>query len=107
MPAARPGLQAWRPLCETGSLDRDRLGPVLYQLRLRWRLDLDRLRAFLEAAPPDVPQAVEFRDPSWYSDATFDVLERHGVALCLHDLGDAARARREATPEEGTPCDVD
>ncbi len=76
----------------------DRLGPVLYQLPPRWRLDLDRLRVFLEAVPPDVPQAVEFRDPSWYSDATFDVLERHGVALCLHDLGDAASPRRVTAP---------
>lgn len=76
----------------------DTLGPVLYQLPPRWRIDLDRLGTFLEAIPHDVPQAVEFRDPSWYDEATFRLLDRHGVALCLHDLGEAASPRRAVGP---------
>jgi uncharacterized protein YecE (DUF72 family) len=33
---------------------------------------------------------VEFRDPSWYIAATFDLLAHRRVALCLHDkLGSA------------------
>lgn len=75
-----------------------KLGPVLYQLPPRWRIDVDRLARFLESLPPDVAQAVEFRDPSWYAEATFERLERHGVALCLHDLGDAASPRRVTAP---------
>ena len=30
--------------------------------------------------------AVEFRDPSWLHDDTYEVLRRHGAALCIHDL---------------------
>jgi uncharacterized protein YecE (DUF72 family) len=30
--------------------------------------------------------AVELRDPSWLHDDVFSVLERHGAALCIHDL---------------------
>jgi uncharacterized protein YecE (DUF72 family) len=82
-----------------------RLGPVLYQLPGRFRLDLERLDRFLQALPRQVRtgrrqpaaelpvrHAIEFRDPSWYTPETFDLLERHGVALCLHDkLGSTIR----------------
>jgi uncharacterized protein YecE (DUF72 family) len=30
--------------------------------------------------------AVEFRDASWLHDEAYDVLRRHGAALCIHDL---------------------
>ena len=30
--------------------------------------------------------AVELRDQSWMHDDVFAVLERHGAALCIHDL---------------------
>jgi uncharacterized protein YecE (DUF72 family) len=29
---------------------------------------------------------MEFREPSWYSDTVFRLLEQHRVALCLHDM---------------------
>jgi uncharacterized protein YecE (DUF72 family) len=63
----------------------DRLGPVLYQLPPRWRKDVERLRSFLARLPRRRPQAVEFRDPSWYAEDVYDALEESGVALCLHD----------------------
>ncbi len=71
-----------------------RLGPVLYQLPPRWTRDDERLEGFLQLIPSDVPQAVEFRDPSWYAEKTFDALQRHGVALCLHDMQGSAPPRR-------------
>ena len=42
----------------------------------------------LAAAPDRHRWAVELRDPSWLHDDVFAVLERHGAALCLHDLLD-------------------
>ena len=30
--------------------------------------------------------AVELRDPTWVHDDVFATLERHGAALCIHDL---------------------
>ena len=69
---------------------RERLGPVLYQLPPRWRLDLDRLATFLRALPKSRQHAIEFRDASWYVDDTYNLLQRHRVALCIHDMAGAA-----------------
>ncbi len=62
------------------------LGPVLVQLPPRFRVDPERLRRFLGAAPRSLRLAVEFRDPSWLSEEVFRVLRGHGAALCVHDL---------------------
>jgi uncharacterized protein YecE (DUF72 family) len=70
-----------------------RLGPVLYQLPPRWALDLERLRTFVEALPPGVRHAIEFRDPSWYADEALALLDAAGVALCLHDMPGSASPR--------------
>ena len=63
-----------------------KLGPVLYQLPPRWSRNVERLGAFLQALPRGRMHAVEFRDASWYAEETYALLERHGVALCLHDM---------------------
>ena len=69
----------------------DHLGPVLYQLPPRWGRNPERLAEFLERVPTDHPQAIEFRDPSWY-DADVDRLLRDaGIALCLHDMAGSER----------------
>lgn len=62
------------------------LGPILYQLPPRFRLNLERLEQFLEIAPKDTTNVFEFRDKSWYDDAVLALLERHGASLCAHDL---------------------
>lgn len=36
--------------------------------------------------PKRLRWAVELREPSWLHDEVFEVLRRHGAALCLHDL---------------------
>jgi uncharacterized protein YecE (DUF72 family) len=62
------------------------LGPNLVQLPPRWKRNVERLDEFLTAAPSDIRWAVEVREPSWLHDDVFAVLERHGAALCIHDL---------------------
>jgi len=68
------------------------LGPVLYQLPPRWRANLPRFEHFLAALPPRHPQGarmshvVEFRDPSWLVEDVFRLMERYGVAHCIHDM---------------------
>ncbi len=66
------------------------LGPTLVQLPPRWKRNLERLDEFLHVARElggdELRWAVELRDPSWVADATFEVLERHRVALCIHDM---------------------
>jgi uncharacterized protein YecE (DUF72 family) len=62
------------------------LGPVLYQLPPHWAVDVDRFAAFLSALPEGFLHAVEFRNPTWFTDEVFQLMERHGVSHCLHDM---------------------
>lgn len=73
------------------------LGPTLVQLPPRWRRDVGRLEEFLDAAPKHLRWAVELREESWVHDDVFDVLRRHGAALCIHDLLD--KHPREVTTD--------
>ena len=62
------------------------LGPNLVQLPPHWARNVERLDEFLSTAPSTIRWAVEFRERSWLHDDVFDVLSRHGAALCIHDL---------------------
>jgi len=63
-----------------------KLGPILFQLPPRWRLNEERLQAFLAALPSGFRYAFEFRDESWFAEPVYQALERHNVAFCLYDL---------------------
>jgi uncharacterized protein YecE (DUF72 family) len=83
-----------------------RLGPVLYQLPPNWPLNLERLEVFLQtlsAVEADLKvgplrHAIEFREPSWYDDRVFALLEQHRVALCLHDMEGSATGQIAVGP---------
>lgn len=62
------------------------LGPNLVQLPPRWKRNVERLDEFLSVAPKTIRWAVELREPSWLHEDVFEVLGRHGAALCIHDL---------------------
>ena len=64
---------------------KEHLGPVLYQLPPRWKKNVDRLEEFLPQLPKRIVHVMEFREPSWISADVFEVLRKHGVALCIHD----------------------
>jgi len=74
------------------------LGPVLYQLPPRWAIDVDRLAVFLRSLPARRRHAIEFRDPSWYTDEVFRLLETHRVACCVHDMAGSATGRLAVGP---------
>jgi uncharacterized protein YecE (DUF72 family) len=61
-------------------------GPTLVQLPPRWKRNAERLDEFLAVAPKHVRWAVEVREASWLHEETYEVLRRHGAALCIHDL---------------------
>lgn len=65
---------------------RETLGPILYQLPPRFRLNLERLESFLQIVPKDVTNVFEFRDKSWYADDVFALLDRYGASFCAHDM---------------------
>ena len=73
-------------------------GPVLYQLPPRWPVNIERLARFLEALPRRRRHAIEMRDPSWYRDDVFELLEARKVALCLHDMKGSASGRLAVGP---------
>ncbi len=70
-----------------------KLGPVLLQLPPTLRAEPDRLAACLQRFPAGVRVAVEPRHPSWWTDETRRLLERHDAALCWTD-----RLGRPQTP---------
>jgi len=65
----------------------DRLGPLLFQLPPNFKQDLDRLRDFLTLIPDDLRVVMEFRHPSWFDEAVYDLLRENGAALCAVDSG--------------------
>ena len=60
-----------------------KLGPVLFQLPPNLRADTALLKDFLAILPHTVPAAFEFRNESWFSDATWDLLRASNMALCV------------------------
>lgn len=65
---------------------RDKLGPVLFQLPPRWHCNGERLASFLSSLSGDFRYAFEFRDTSWLTQEIYDLLARHGAALCFYEL---------------------
>lgn len=72
---------------------RGKLGPVLYQLPKQMPKNLDRLGAFLQVLPARVKHTIEFRNPSWYDADVMQLLKKHNVALCLHDMAGSITPR--------------
>jgi len=60
-----------------------RLGPVLFQLPPALKCDVGLLGEFLTTLPHDLRCAFEFRHTSWLNDDVYQLLQKHGVALCL------------------------
>ncbi|MFZ0318817.1 MAG: DUF72 domain-containing protein [Candidatus Sulfotelmatobacter sp.] len=76
------------PLASAG-----KLGPVLFQLPPNLKADAALLKNFLTLLPRSLPAAFEFRNESWFSDSTWELLKSHGTALCV------AEAEERTTPD--------
>jgi uncharacterized protein YecE (DUF72 family) len=63
-----------------------KLGPILFQLPPNWELDLDRLAAFLALLPGYRRCVFEFRNPTWNTAQTYDLLAKHNAGYCIFDL---------------------
>ena len=63
----------------------DRLGVVLFQLPPRFKADHDRLREFCALLPDEMRAAIEFRDETWETDETYEILDDAGAAFVLAD----------------------
>jgi uncharacterized protein YecE (DUF72 family) len=61
-----------------------KLGPILWQLPEWFKRDDDTLARALDALPPG-RHCFEFRHPSWFCDAVYELLRWHEVALAYGD----------------------
>jgi uncharacterized protein YecE (DUF72 family) len=62
-----------------------KLGVADFQLPPNFKLDLQRLKAFVLLLPRGGRYAFEFRHPSWFVPEVYAVLEKRGIALALND----------------------
>jgi len=66
----------------------ERLGPILFQLPPNMKQDVPRLEAFLELLPDGTRAAFEFRNETWFDDATYEALKKKDYALVASDTDD-------------------
>ncbi len=77
-PAFEAFARSLEPVAQAG-----RLAPVLLQLPPDFKIDIVLLDDFLaEVSTFPLRTAWEFRDASWFTDATYAVLAKYGSALC-------------------------
>lgn len=60
-----------------------RLGPVLFQLPPNFKADQAVLTDFLKNVPRSMRTSFEFRNESWFTDATWTTLRERNIALCV------------------------
>lgn len=88
-------LSTIEPLAAAG-----KLGPVLFQLPPNLKADTALLKDFLGLLPRTVPAAFEFRNPSWFTDSTWELLRANSTALCV------AETETLTTPDVATAAFV-
>jgi uncharacterized protein YecE (DUF72 family) len=70
-----------------------KLGPILFQLPPRMKVDLDRLEGLRRALSrrKELKVAIEFRDETWLKQEVYAAVERAGWTVCLADWRDLPR----------------
>jgi uncharacterized protein YecE (DUF72 family) len=68
----------------------ERLGTVLFRVPEGVKRDDARLAGLLDSWPRDLRLTMEFQEPSWHVDETFEALGRVGAALCTTELPEDA-----------------
>lgn len=74
-----------RAFCETAAELGTRLGALLFQLPPSFKKDLAVFDQFLDALPPRVCAAFEFRNESWLDEEVYARLRARNLALCIAD----------------------
>jgi uncharacterized protein YecE (DUF72 family) len=63
-----------------------KLGPILFQLPPGWKVNEERLEAFLQQLPRKHKYVFEFRNPTWYTEKVYNLLRKHNCAFCMYEL---------------------
>lgn len=64
----------------------EKLGPVLFQLPPKWKVNVERLEEFLALMPRSHRYAFELREPSWMCAPVYRLLRKHNAALCIFEI---------------------
>jgi uncharacterized protein YecE (DUF72 family) len=64
----------------------DKLGPILFQLPPKWRINLERLEGLLQVLPRQFRYTFEFRELSWITADVEALLARFNAAFCIYEL---------------------
>jgi uncharacterized protein YecE (DUF72 family) len=78
--------QALQNLLPRAEVLGQKLGPILFQLPPKWKLNLERLDYFLQVLPKVHDYTFEFREPTWHDEKVYEILRRHNAAYCIHEL---------------------
>jgi uncharacterized protein YecE (DUF72 family) len=63
-----------------------KLGPILFQLPPGWKINYERLEAFIKILPKKRRFTFEFRNPTWYDPRVYALLRHYNVAFCIYEL---------------------
>ncbi|HZU33422.1 MAG TPA: DUF72 domain-containing protein, partial [Candidatus Angelobacter sp.] len=63
-----------------------KLGPMLFQLPPKWKINLERLETLLQILPREHRYTFEFRELSWMDPKVNQMLERFNAAFCIYEL---------------------
>ena len=66
---------------------KEKLGPVLFQLPPKWKVNAVRFKEFLEALPKGQRYVFEFRNETWYTEEIYQLLHQYNCAFCIYELG--------------------
>jgi uncharacterized protein YecE (DUF72 family) len=65
---------------------REKLGPILFQLPPKWKLNIERFEKFLRQLPKKYRYSFEFRNHEWYDKEVYALLKKHKAAFCIYEL---------------------
>lgn len=63
-----------------------KLGPILFQLPPKWKVNPERLEQLLQILPRDCRYAFEFRELTWIKPDIDELLTRFNAAFCIYEL---------------------
>jgi len=63
-----------------------KLGPLLFQLPPKWRINAERLRGLLQILPAELRYTFEFRELSWITAEVCRILRQFNAAFCIYEL---------------------
>jgi uncharacterized protein YecE (DUF72 family) len=66
---------------------KEKLGPILFQLPPKWKVNVERLKDFLKALPVGYSYVFEFRNDTWYHEEIYKLLQEYNCAFCIYELG--------------------